>query len=44
MALENKDLGFVREGMPSEIKIHTFPFTKCGVINGEVSNDAIVDE
>ena len=47
VTLENKDIGFVREGMPSEIKIHTFPFTKYGVINGEVtnvSNDAIVDE
>ena len=33
--------------MSSEIKMHTFPFTKFGVINGEVinvSNDAIVDE
>lgn len=45
--LENKDIGFVRDGMSAEIKIHTFPFTKYGVIHGEVttvSNDAIVDE
>lgn len=45
--LENKDIGFVREGMSAEIKIHTFPFTKYGVIHGEVmtvSDDAIVDE
>src|SRR5690606_6852028 len=45
--LENKDIGFVREGMLAEIKIHTFPFTKYGVIQGEVttvSDDAIVDE
>lgn len=45
--LENKDIGFVQEGMASEIKIHTFPFTKYGVINAEVSNvsdDAILDE
>jgi hemolysin D len=45
--LENKDIGFVREGMPAEIKLHTFPFTKYGVIEGEVvnvSDDAIVDE
>lgn len=45
--LENKDIGFVHENMPAEIKIHTFPFTKYGVIDAQVlnvSNDAIVDE
>lgn len=45
--LENKDIGFVHEGMPAEIKIHTFPFTKYGVINAEVttvSDDATVDD
>ena len=45
--LENKDIGFVHEGMSAEIKIHTFPFTKYGVIDGEVitiSDDATVDE
>lgn len=45
--LENKDIGFVREGMPAEIKIHTFPFTKYGVIDADVStvsDDATVDE
>ena len=45
--LENKDIGFVQEGMNAEIKIHTFPFTKYGLIDGEVttiSNDATVDE
>lgn len=45
--LENNDIGFVREGMPAEIKIHTFPFTKYGVITAEVvnvSDDATVDE
>lgn len=45
--LENNDIGFVREGMPAEIKIHTFPFTKYGVIDAEVvtvSDDATVDE
>ena len=33
--------------MEAEIKIHTFPFTKYGVIEGEVitvSDDATVDE
>jgi hemolysin D len=45
--LENKDIGFVREGMTAEIKIHTFPFTKYGIIDGEVitvSDDATLDE
>jgi len=47
VTLENKDIGFVRADMPAEIKVHTFPFTKYGTINGQVtnvSNDAIVDE
>ena len=45
--LENKDIGFVREGMTAEIKIHTFPFTKYGIIDGEiltVSDDATLDD
>ena len=45
--LENRDVGFVHKAMPAEIKIHTFPFTKYGVIDAKVSsisNDAIVDE
>ncbi|MBX2808295.1 MAG: HlyD family type I secretion periplasmic adaptor subunit [Cellvibrionaceae bacterium] len=45
--LDNKDIGFVQEGMPAEIKIHTFPFTKYGVVNGvitTVADDAILDE
>ena len=45
--LQNKDIGFVHEGMTAEIKIHTFPFNKYGVIDGEVitvSDDATFDE
>ena len=45
--LANKDIGFVRKGMSAEIKIHTFPFTKYGVIEGDIitiSDDAILDE
>lgn len=45
--LENKDIGFVHQGMSAEIKIHTFPFTKYGVIDAEVvtiSDDATLDE
>jgi hemolysin D len=42
--LENKDVGFVKEGQPAEIKIETFPFTLYGTIPGTVltvSDDAI---
>lgn len=45
--LPNKDIGFVHEGQAAEVKVETFPFTKYGVIDGEVlniSNDAIPDE
>lgn len=45
--LENKDIGFVDESMSAEIKIHTFPFTKYGMINARIdsiSDDATVDE
>lgn len=40
----NKDIGFVREGQPAEIKLEAFPFTRYGVINGTVeriSQDSI---
>jgi hemolysin D len=40
----NKDIGFVREGDPAEIKIDTFNFTKYGLLHGKVlsvSQDAI---
>jgi hemolysin D len=45
--LENKDIGFVRAGHASEVKIETFPFTKYGTIASHVkhvSHDAINDE
>jgi hemolysin D len=44
--LSNKDIGFVRAGMPAEIKVETFPFTRYGVIHATVTNvssDAIVE-
>ncbi|GAB4528997.1 MAG: HlyD family type I secretion periplasmic adaptor subunit [Amphiplicatus sp.] len=43
----NKDIGFVAEGDPAEVKLEAFPFTKYGVIDGaieDISNDAIQDE
>ena len=41
--VENKDVGFVHEGQPVEIKVETFPFTLYGTIPGRVltvSDDA----
>ncbi len=43
----NKDIGFVAEGQIAEIKIETFPFTRYGTIDAEItdiSNDAVTDE
>lgn len=45
--VENKDIGFVKEGQPVEVKIETFPFTIYGAIPGKVltvSDDAIEQE
>ena len=42
--VQNKDVGFIRAGFPAEIKLEAFPFTRYGVLEGEVtniSNDAI---
>jgi hemolysin D len=41
--IANKDVGFVNEGQPVEIKVETFPFTLYGTIPGRVltvSDDA----
>lgn len=32
----NRDIGFIREGMKSKVKMATFPFQEFGTINGEV--------
>ncbi|MFN3231364.1 MAG: HlyD family type I secretion periplasmic adaptor subunit [Alphaproteobacteria bacterium] len=43
----NKDIGFVHEGQPVEVKLEAFPFTKYGVIHGTVeriATDAVQDE
>ena len=45
--LPNKDVGFVKDGMPVEVKLETFSFTKYGTVAGDVisvSSDAIQDE
>jgi len=45
--LENKDVGFVREGQVAEVKIDAFEYTKYGTIPAHVthiSRDAIQDD
>jgi hemolysin D len=45
--LENKDIGFVRVGQSSEVKINAFDYTKHGMVPGRitsVSGDAIEDD
>ncbi len=45
--LENKDVGFVREGQSATVKVDTFPFTKYGALDADVldiSNDAVLDD
>lgn len=45
--LENKDIGFVREGQTTEVKVDAFEYTKYGTIPGKVthvSRDAINDD
>jgi hemolysin D len=42
--LSNRDIGFVHPGQDVEIKVDTFPFTRYGLIHGQVlsvSQDAI---
>jgi hemolysin D len=34
--IENKDIGFVKEGQSVEIKVETFPFTLYGTISGNI--------
>jgi hemolysin D len=43
--VSNREIGFVRPGQQTEIKIDTFPFTRYGLLRGtvlSVSQDAIV--
>ncbi len=45
--IANKDMGFVREGQPAEIKVDAYPFTEHGTVAGRlvaVSRDAVQDE
>jgi len=45
--LENKDIGFVNDGQPAEIKVDAFEYTKYGTVPAivsHVSRDAVEDE
>lgn len=45
--IENKDVGFIREGQEAQVKIDTFEYTKYGTLPAvvsHVSRDAIQDE
>lgn len=36
--IPNKDIGFVKEGMPVDVRIDSFPFSEFGDIKGEVTS------
>lgn len=45
--IENKDIGFIREGQEAEVKVDAFDYTKYGTVPAKVihvSRDAIEDE
>lgn len=47
VVIDNKDIGFVREGQQAAIKLETFPFTRYGTVPAtvrSVSADAVVDD
>jgi hemolysin D len=47
VVIDNKDIGFVREGQEAQIKLETFSFTRYGTLPAKVrrvATDAITDE
>src|SRR6185503_13292390 len=45
--IENKDIGFVREGQQAEVKIDAYPFTRYGTVAARldrVGKDAVQDD
>jgi HlyD family secretion protein len=45
--LTNKDIGFVKEGMPVDVRIDSFPFSEFGDVKGElvwIGSDALPPE
>jgi hemolysin D len=46
-SVENKDIGFVKEGQEAVVKVESFPYTRYGYLHGTVrlvSNDAVQDK
>ncbi|MEB3332519.1 MAG: HlyD family efflux transporter periplasmic adaptor subunit [Synechococcaceae cyanobacterium] len=44
LEVSNRDIGFVREGMPVEVRVTSFPFTEYGALRGRLtrlSEDAL---
>ena len=37
VSITNQDIGFIREGMPVDVRIDSFPFSEFGDIKGDVS-------
>lgn len=47
VTVENKDVGFVKVGQRAAVKIEAFPYTRYGMLEGEISelsNDAVQDK
>lgn len=47
VSLENKDIGFVREGQSVEVKLETFPYTRYGTVHAVVTRvaaDAVISD
>ena len=47
VSLPNRDVGFVAVGEPAALKLEAFPFTRYGVVKGQVrtiSGDAQIDQ
>ena len=47
VTVENKDVGFLKVGQRAAVKIEAFPYTRYGMLDGEVSelsNDAVQDK
>ena len=40
--LQNRDIGFIREGQLAEVKVDTFNFTKYGLIDARVRISAMI--
>jgi hemolysin D len=47
VVIDNKDIGFIRQGQAVEVKLETFPFTRYGTVPAHVKHmaaDAVADD